>query len=169
MYTVCRSLDIFDNCHLIYLYRAIYLWDEDQSSGSLPWHWWEGTPQSPQSGLAIPVQGHHPRGLWDSFWICRHLLSIQVCSIWQSNGKQMPSTCTENTFTGYFIALMNLYFLASSFLHRHDEAFSTEPLKNGGKSHPLGFYHVQNVRLVLYFSLYSIPLVYSLSLFWYMY
>lgn len=95
MYTVYMSLDIFDNYHLIYLYRAIYLWDEDQSSGSLPRHWWEGTPQSPQSGLAIPVQGHHPRGFWDSFWICRHLLSIQVCSIWQSNGKQMPSTCMK--------------------------------------------------------------------------
>lgn len=34
---------------------------------------------------------------------------------------------------------------SSSFLHRHDEAFSTEPLKNGGKGAPLGFYHVQNV------------------------
>lgn len=33
-----------------------------------------------------------------------------------------------------------------SFLHRHDEAFSTEPLKNTGKGAPLGFYHVQNVR-----------------------
>lgn len=32
-----------------------------------------------------------------------------------------------------------------SFLHRHDEAFSTEPLKNTGKGAPLGFYHVQNV------------------------
>nr|XP_022336970.1 kinesin-like protein unc-104 isoform X11 [Crassostrea virginica] len=35
-------------------------------------------------------------------------------------------------------------FCQFNFLHRHDEAFSTEPLKNGGKSHPLGFYHVQN-------------------------
>lgn len=65
----------------------------------------------------------------------------------------MHITCTENTFTGYFNALMNLYFLASSFLHRHDEAFSTEPLKNGGKSHPLGFYHVQNVRRAIFFAL----------------
>lgn len=32
-----------------------------------------------------------------------------------------------------------------SFLHRHDEAFSTEPLKNNGRGSPLGFYHVQNV------------------------
>lgn len=34
-----------------------------------------------------------------------------------------------------------------SFLHRHDEAFSTEPLKNTGKGAPLGFYHVQNVSV----------------------
>ncbi|XP_033724802.1 kinesin-like protein unc-104 isoform X2 [Pecten maximus] len=35
-------------------------------------------------------------------------------------------------------------FCQFNFLYRHDEAFSTEPLKNSGKSHPLGFYHVQN-------------------------
>lgn len=32
-----------------------------------------------------------------------------------------------------------------SFLHRHDEAFSTEPVKNTGKGNPPGFYHLQNV------------------------
>lgn len=37
-------------------------------------------------------------------------------------------------------------FFFSSFIHRHDEAFSTEPLKNTGRGPPLGFYHVQNVR-----------------------
>ncbi|KAL5014912.1 hypothetical protein ScPMuIL_009182 [Solemya velum] len=36
-------------------------------------------------------------------------------------------------------------FCQFNFLHRHDEAFSTEPLKNTGKGPPLGFYHVQNV------------------------
>lgn len=35
-----------------------------------------------------------------------------------------------------------------SFLHRHDEAFSTEPVKNTGKGNPPGFYHVQNVSHV---------------------
>ncbi|MEQ2275830.1 Kinesin-like protein kif1b, partial [Xenotaenia resolanae] len=35
-------------------------------------------------------------------------------------------------------------FCQFNFLHRHDEAFSTEPLKNTGKGAPLGFYHVQN-------------------------
>lgn len=38
---------------------------------------------------------------------------------------------------------MNVRF--RSFLHRHDEAFSTEPVKNTGSGSPLGFYHVQNV------------------------
>lgn len=38
-----------------------------------------------------------------------------------------------------------MIFSYNSFLHRHDEAFSTEPIKNTGKGPPLGFYHVQNV------------------------
>ncbi|XP_075898421.1 kinesin-like protein KIF1B isoform X5 [Nelusetta ayraudi] len=38
-------------------------------------------------------------------------------------------------------------FCQFNFLHRHDEAFSTEPLKNGGKGAPLGFYHVQNISV----------------------
>lgn len=40
--------------------------------------------------------------------------------------------------------LSHLHSLCS-FIHRHDEAFSTEPLKNTGRGPPLGFYHVQNV------------------------
>ncbi|KAJ8378894.1 hypothetical protein AAFF_G00233280 [Aldrovandia affinis] len=38
-------------------------------------------------------------------------------------------------------------FCQFNFLHRHDEAFSTEPLKNTGKGNPLGFYHVQNIAV----------------------
>uniref|UniRef100_A0A8C5W8A5 plus-end-directed kinesin ATPase n=1 Tax=Leptobrachium leishanense TaxID=445787 RepID=A0A8C5W8A5_9ANUR len=38
-------------------------------------------------------------------------------------------------------------FCQFNFLHRHDEAFSTEPLKNNGRGNPLGFYHVQNVAV----------------------
>uniref|UniRef100_A0A8C1Y753 plus-end-directed kinesin ATPase n=1 Tax=Cyprinus carpio TaxID=7962 RepID=A0A8C1Y753_CYPCA len=38
-------------------------------------------------------------------------------------------------------------FCQFNFLHRHDEAFSTEPLKNTGRGAPLGFYHVQNVSI----------------------
>ncbi|XP_058849164.1 kinesin-like protein KIF1B isoform X11 [Acipenser ruthenus] len=38
-------------------------------------------------------------------------------------------------------------FCQFNFLHRHDEAFSTEPLKNTGRGAPLGFFHVQNVAV----------------------
>ncbi|KAI4457166.1 kinesin-related [Holotrichia oblita] len=38
-------------------------------------------------------------------------------------------------------------FCQFNFLHRHDEAFSTEPVKNTGKGTPLGFYHVQNITV----------------------
>jgi hypothetical protein len=38
-------------------------------------------------------------------------------------------------------------FCQFNFLHQHEEAYSTEPLKNQGKpGPPLGFFHVQNVR-----------------------
>ncbi|KTG40357.1 hypothetical protein cypCar_00007722 [Cyprinus carpio] len=33
-------------------------------------------------------------------------------------------------------------FCQFNFIHRHDEAFSTEPLKNTGRGPPLGFYHI---------------------------
>ncbi|KAM9795993.1 kinesin-like protein KIF1A isoform 5-T5 [Syngnathus typhle] len=38
-------------------------------------------------------------------------------------------------------------FCQFNFIHRHDEAFSTEPLKNPGRGPPLGFYHVQNIAV----------------------
>ncbi|XP_057665128.1 kinesin-like protein unc-104 isoform X7 [Diorhabda carinulata] len=38
-------------------------------------------------------------------------------------------------------------FCQFNFLHRYDEAFSTEPVKNTGKGTPLGFYHVQNITV----------------------
>uniref|UniRef100_A0A8C4WJD2 plus-end-directed kinesin ATPase n=1 Tax=Gopherus evgoodei TaxID=1825980 RepID=A0A8C4WJD2_9SAUR len=38
-------------------------------------------------------------------------------------------------------------FCQFNFLHRHDEAFSTEPLKNNGRGSSLGFYHVQNIAV----------------------
>ncbi|CAH1774965.1 unnamed protein product [Owenia fusiformis] len=40
-------------------------------------------------------------------------------------------------------------FCQFNFLHRYDEAFSTEPLKNTGKGPPLGFYHVQNFTVTV--------------------
>lgn len=53
------------------------------------------------------------------------------------------------------VLIGSLYGFVFSFLHRHDEAFSTEPLKNTGNGAPLGFYHVQNVseKLLLAFIL----------------
>lgn len=47
------------------------------------------------------------------------------------------------TLKNIFIFIFLLSFF--SFLHRHDDAFSTEPVKNCGKGTPVGFYHVQNV------------------------
>ena len=39
-------------------------------------------------------------------------------------------------------------FCQYNFLHQHHEAYSTEPIKNQGKfGAPLGFYHIQNVKL----------------------
>lgn len=49
-------------------------------------------------------------------------------------------------FYEYFIYI-KLYIFIFSFLHRHDDAFSTEPVKNCGKGTPVGFYHVQNVSI----------------------
>uniref|UniRef100_A0A2K6K006 plus-end-directed kinesin ATPase n=1 Tax=Rhinopithecus bieti TaxID=61621 RepID=A0A2K6K006_RHIBE len=39
------------------------------------------------------------------------------------------------------------FYFFMKLLHRHDEAFSTEPLKNNGRGSPLGFYHVQNIAV----------------------
>ncbi|KAM7388698.1 hypothetical protein PAMP_024857 [Pampus punctatissimus] len=41
-------------------------------------------------------------------------------------------------------------FCQFNFIHRHDEAFSTEPLKNTGRGPPLGFYHVQNTQPIVF-------------------
>ncbi|XP_062531094.1 kinesin-like protein unc-104 isoform X3 [Bombyx mori] len=38
-------------------------------------------------------------------------------------------------------------FCQFNFLHRNEDAFSTEPVKNAGKNTPLGFYHVQNITV----------------------
>ncbi|XP_046819717.1 kinesin-like protein unc-104 isoform X1 [Vespa crabro] len=40
-------------------------------------------------------------------------------------------------------------FCQFNFLHRHDEAFSTEPAKNTTKGNPPGFYHVQNITVTV--------------------
>nr|XP_034337468.1 kinesin-like protein unc-104 isoform X9 [Crassostrea gigas] len=67
--------------------------------------------------------------------------------------KELPSHLKVDSQFQFRVTILEASGIASeyadifcqfNFLHRHDEAFSTEPLKNGGKSHPLGFYHVQN-------------------------
>lgn len=49
-----------------------------------------------------------------------------------------------------FKIIHQIMSLFRSFLNRHEEAFSTEPVKNSGSGAPLGFYHVQNVRNFLF-------------------
>ena len=36
-------------------------------------------------------------------------------------------------------------FCQFNFMHRNNEAFSTEPIQNSGKGPPLGFFHIQDV------------------------
>jgi kinesin family protein 1 len=40
-------------------------------------------------------------------------------------------------------------FCQFNFMHRNNEAFSTEPIQNSGKGPPLGFFHIQDV--IIYF------------------
>ena len=40
-------------------------------------------------------------------------------------------------------------FCQFNFLHRHDEAFSTEPIKNTGKGPAPGFFRVQNITVLV--------------------
>ncbi|KAJ8022149.1 Kinesin-like protein KIF1A [Holothuria leucospilota] len=40
-------------------------------------------------------------------------------------------------------------FCQFNFMHHHDEAFSTEPLKNTPNGPPMGFYHVQNISVTV--------------------
>lgn len=65
------------------------------------------------------------------------------------NNEGLMLTCllcdNRTPLSCLLIKVTSIYVSVLSFLHRHDEAFSTEPLKNTGKGAPLGFYHVQNV------------------------
>ena len=40
-------------------------------------------------------------------------------------------------------------FCQFNFMHRVNEAFSTEPIKNSGKGPPLGFFHIQNFSVAI--------------------
>ncbi|XP_078695787.1 kinesin-like protein KIF1A isoform X36 [Branchiostoma floridae x Branchiostoma belcheri] len=76
---------------------------------------------------------------------------------WVQFMKEHPHLKLGSTFT-FRVTLLQAsgippeyadVFCQFNFLHRHDEAFSTEPLKNTGKGPPLGFYHVQNISVVV--------------------
>ncbi|ESP03560.1 hypothetical protein LOTGIDRAFT_224357 [Lottia gigantea] len=58
-------------------------------------------------------------------------------------GSQFTFRVTVLQATGISTEYADI-FCQFNFLHRHDEAFSTEPLRNTGKGPSLGFYHVQN-------------------------
>lgn len=57
------------------------------------------------------------------------------------NSSEWELIC--NRFDIFYLSLSLI-----SFLHKHEEAFSTEPVKNSGSA-PLGFYHVQNVTVTV--------------------
>jgi len=40
-------------------------------------------------------------------------------------------------------------FCQFNFMHRNNEAFSTEPIQNSGKGPPLGFFHIQNFSVTV--------------------
>ncbi|XP_025081034.1 kinesin-like protein unc-104 isoform X4 [Pomacea canaliculata] len=61
---------------------------------------------------------------------------LQLGSQFQFRVTVLQASCISPEYADIFCQF--------NFLHRHDEAFSTEPLKNTGKGPPLGFYHVQN-------------------------
>ncbi|XP_035898546.1 kinesin-like protein unc-104 isoform X1 [Anopheles stephensi] len=61
-------------------------------------------------------------------------------------GKEFTFRVTVLQATGIAAEYADI-FCQFNFLHRHEEAFSTEPIKNSGSGAPLGFYHVQNITV----------------------
>lgn len=108
------------------------------------WHWlelglgvrWEcrGTRGASAGGQGVYLPCDCAAGHRHRRRICRHILSVQVSLKWGIDSVE---------------SLKFVYSFICSFLHRHEEAFSTEPVKNSASGAPLGFYHVQNVRWVL--------------------
>ncbi|XP_037953283.1 kinesin-like protein unc-104 isoform X9 [Teleopsis dalmanni] len=63
-------------------------------------------------------------------------------------GKQFTFRVTVLQATGIGAEYADI-FCQFNFLHRHEEAFSTEPVKNSGSGAPLAFYHVQNITVTV--------------------
>ncbi|XP_037888422.1 kinesin-like protein unc-104 isoform X12 [Glossina fuscipes] len=61
-------------------------------------------------------------------------------------GKEFTFRVTVLQATGIGAEYADI-FCQFNFLHRHEEAFSTEPVKNAAAGAPLGFYHVQNITV----------------------
>lgn len=103
---------------------------------------------APQDWECVYLQGDGPAGFQHLCRICWHLLPVQV-----SISTDVFSLYTITSMTAIYSFTSKCFkcfavLIDSSFIHRHDEAFSTEPLKNTGRGPPLGFYHVQNVRII---------------------
>nr|XP_006820456.1 PREDICTED: kinesin-like protein KIF1A-like [Saccoglossus kowalevskii] len=65
---------------------------------------------------------------------------------------KIGSTCTFRVTVLQASGISTEYadiFCQFNFLHRHDEAFTTEPLKNSATGPPLGFYHVQHITVTV--------------------
>ncbi|XP_063079480.1 kinesin-like protein KIF1A [Engraulis encrasicolus] len=89
------------------------------------------TPGSPlKSGLECPLEG----GLEKAMQQHLRLGSEFTFRVTVLQASSIPAEYAD-------------IFCQFNFIHRHDEAFSTEPLKNTGRGPPLGFYHVQNITV----------------------
>lgn len=112
--------------------------------------------RSSGGGQYLHLPRHRPAGERSPARVRRHLLPVQVSKpvsmatlpvSWAFIGTEHthPRTTHKSRIRTVTLPSVIPSRAANSFLHRHDEAFSTEPLKNTGKGSPLGFYHVQNV------------------------
>lgn len=82
--------------------------------------------------------------------------SVSSCDSWKE--EEIPSHLKIGQEFTFRVTVLQAFdvsteyadiFCQFNFLHRHDEAFSTEPIKNTGKGPPLGFYHVQNITVTV--------------------
>ncbi|XP_071110195.1 kinesin-like protein unc-104 isoform X4 [Haliotis cracherodii] len=104
----------------------------------------EGEGQSPENTDTVKVQDQN---VADS----KKVVNLDQCP--DMNSKELPEHLQLGSQFQFRVTVLQAsgispeyadIFCQFNFLHRHDEAFSTEPLKNTGKGPPLGFYHVQN-------------------------
>ncbi|XP_038061975.1 kinesin-like protein KIF1A isoform X11 [Patiria miniata] len=80
------------------------------------------------------------------------MTSISTVDVPENESLKLGSTFTFRVTVLQASGISTEYsdiFCQFNFHHRHDEAFSTEPLKNTGKGPPLGFYHVQNISVTV--------------------